>query len=110
MHWRNPWHVLEYIPMQRSRKKKKTKNKRNRARGVVLRTRMLGREIFPFLFPSIDALDSERAALARNIPEIAASPYFKTWVAQSPLDRMLRAHNASQPAVQMRFGWRLAGF
>ena len=83
---------------------------RSRPLDVVYATRLLGREIFRFRFPSIDALASDRLALARAIPEIAASPYFKTWVAQSPLERMLRAHNASLPEVRMRFGWRLSGF
>ena len=83
---------------------------RSRPLDVVYVTRMLGREIFRFRFPSIDALEHDRESLTRSIPEIAASPYFKTWVAQSPLERMLRAHLAKLSNVQMRLGWRLAGF
>ncbi len=77
---------------------------------VVYVTRMLGREIFRFRFPSIDALGSDRESLAKSIPEIAASPYFKTWVAQSPLERMLRAHLSNLPDVELRLGWRLEAF
>ena len=83
---------------------------RSRPLDVVYVTRLLGREIFRFRIPSIDALARDRDELARAIPETAASPYFKTWTAQAPLERMLRAHNASLPEVQMRFGWRLSGF
>ncbi|MFM9968344.1 MAG: FAD-dependent monooxygenase [Burkholderiales bacterium] len=83
---------------------------RNRPLDVVYVTRLLGREIYRFRFPCIDDLDSERDTWTRTIPEIAASPYFKTWVAQSPLERMLRTHLASQPLVQMRLGWRLVSF
>lgn len=83
---------------------------RNRPLDVVYVTRMLGREIFRFRFPSIDALEHDRESWTRKISEIAASPYFKTWVAQSPLERMLRAHLSGIPIVQLRLGWRLAGF
>ena len=83
---------------------------RNRPLDVVYVTRMLGREIFRFRFPSIAALDHDKESLTRSIPEMAASPYFKTWVAQSPLERILRAHLAKLANVQIRLGWRLAGF
>lgn len=83
---------------------------RSRALDVVYATRMLGREIFRFRIPSIDALARDGEALARSIPEVAASPYYKTWVAQSPLERMLRRHLSTLPNVQMRLGWRLQSF
>ena len=83
---------------------------RSRPLDVVYVTRMLGREIFRFRFPSIDALGGDRDGLAKLIPDIAASPYFKTWVAQSPLERMLRAHLSNLPNVEMRLGWRLQSF
>ena len=44
------------------------------------------------------------------MPEIAASPYYKTWTAQAPLERMLRAHVMGLSQVHMRVGWRLDGF
>jgi 2-polyprenyl-6-methoxyphenol hydroxylase-like FAD-dependent oxidoreductase len=83
---------------------------RGRALDVVYTTRMLGREIFRFRIPSIDRLGHDRAALARGIPEIAASPYYKTWTAQTPLERMLRRHLQSRAGVGLRFGWRLDRF
>src|SRR5579862_4851591 len=52
---------------------------RNRALDVVYMTRMLGREIFRFSIPSIEALAQNADALAVATPEIAASPYYKTW-------------------------------
>jgi 2-polyprenyl-6-methoxyphenol hydroxylase-like FAD-dependent oxidoreductase len=83
---------------------------RSRALDVVYVTRMLGREIFRFPIPSIDALARDAAALAAETPEIAASPYYKTWTAQAPLERMLRAEVARVPAIETRYGWRLDAF
>jgi 2-polyprenyl-6-methoxyphenol hydroxylase-like FAD-dependent oxidoreductase len=83
---------------------------RSRALDVVYVTRVLRREIFRFPIPSIDDLEQKRAELAAAIPEIAASPYYKTWTAQAPLERMLRAHIGSLPAVETCFGWRLESF
>ena len=77
---------------------------------VAYVTRMTGREIFRFRIPSIEDLINNREALAQTIPELASSPYYKTWTAQSPLERMLRAHLATQPQVEMRFGTSLESF
>ena len=77
---------------------------------VIYVTRMLGREIHRFPIPSIDLLDRKRNELAKEIPETAASPYYKTWTAQAPLERMLDAHLATQPGVEFRRGWRLLSF
>lgn len=77
---------------------------------VVYVTRMLGHEIFRFRFPSIDDLQANRPAWAREIAEVAASPYFKTWTAQSPLEESLRAHLRQSPLVDLRLGWRLREF
>ena len=77
---------------------------------VIYMTRMLGREIHRFPIPSIDDLTSRREALSREIPETTASPYYKTWTAQTPLERMLQAHLASEPGVELRRGWRLRSF
>ena len=83
---------------------------RSRALDVIYVTRMLGREIFRFPIPSIDELVRNAAALAVETPEIAASPYYKTWTAQSPLERMLRAEVARSPQIEARYGWRLDSF
>ena len=52
----------------------------------------------------------DAATLALQTPEIAASPYYKTWTAQAPLERMLRAEIARQPLIEARYGWRLEKF
>jgi len=83
---------------------------RSRALDVIYVTRMLDREIFRFPIPSIDELARDAAALAAQTPEIAASPYYKTWTAQSPLERMLRAEVARSPKIEARYGWRLDSF
>jgi 2-polyprenyl-6-methoxyphenol hydroxylase-like FAD-dependent oxidoreductase len=83
---------------------------RSRALDVTYVTRLLGREIFRFPIPSIDELARDAVALAAHTPEIAASPYYKTWTAQAPLERMLRAEVASSPRIEMRYGWRLDSF
>jgi 2-polyprenyl-6-methoxyphenol hydroxylase-like FAD-dependent oxidoreductase len=83
---------------------------RDRPLDVVYVTRMLGREIFRFPIPSIEALERRDAALLRENPETAASPYYKTWTAQAPLERMLRAHTAASPLCAARYGWRLDSF
>ncbi|HLI22040.1 MAG TPA: FAD-dependent monooxygenase, partial [Stellaceae bacterium] len=83
---------------------------RAHALDVVYTTRMLDREIFRFPIPSIAALDESRAALARRTPEIAASPYYKTWTAQAPLERLLRREAAATPHIETRYGWRLDRF
>ncbi|MGH7034342.1 MAG: FAD-dependent monooxygenase, partial [Stellaceae bacterium] len=83
---------------------------RDRPLDVVYVTRMLGREIFRFPIPSIAALERGDAALLRDSPETAASPYYKTWTAQAPLERMLRAHIAASPLSAARYGWRLDSF
>ena len=80
---------------------------RSRALDVIYVTRMLGREIFRFPIPSIDELARDAAALSAQTPEIAASPYYKTWTAQSPLERMLRAEVARSPQIETRYGWQL---
>lgn len=83
---------------------------RSRALDVIYVTRILGREIFRFAIPSIDALEKGGAELSASIPEISASPYYKTWTAQAPLERMLRNHVAALPEIDRRFGWRLQSF
>ena len=83
---------------------------RSRALDVIYVTRMLGREIFRFPIPSIEELARDAGALAAQTPEIAASPYHKTWTAQSPLERMLRAEVARSPRIETRYGWRLDTF
>jgi 2-polyprenyl-6-methoxyphenol hydroxylase-like FAD-dependent oxidoreductase len=83
---------------------------RSRALDVVYTTRMLGREVFRFAIPSIDALAHDRERLAIVTPEIAASPYYKTWTAQAPLERMLRAEVARSGLIATRYGWRLERF
>ncbi|HWE76654.1 MAG TPA: FAD-dependent monooxygenase [Stellaceae bacterium] len=83
---------------------------RSRALDVIYVTRMLGREIFRFPIPSIDELARDAARLAVETPEITASPYYKTWTAQSPLERMLRAEVTRSPKIEPRYGWRLDSF
>lgn len=82
---------------------------RDRALDVIYATRMLGREVFRFRIPSIEELDRQDPSLVRSIPEIAASPYYKTWTAQAPLERVLRAHVATLGPCEARYGWRLDG-
>ena len=77
---------------------------------VIYVTRMLGREIHRFPIPSIDDLSARSAELANEIPETTASPFYKTWTAQAPLERMLDAHVTAQPGVEFRRGWRLKSF
>ncbi len=83
---------------------------RDRALDVIYTTRMLGREIFRFSIPSIDELAQNATTLAASTPEIAASPYYKTWTAQAPLERMLRAQVAISPQIETRYGWHLDVF
>lgn len=83
---------------------------RDQALDVVYVTRLLDREIFRFSIPSIDDLETSREHLAKSTPEIAASPYYKTWTAQAPLERMLRRHVMQSPSVDLRLGWRLSSF
>ncbi len=83
---------------------------RGQALDVVYVTRLLGKEIFRFRIPSIAELQADRAGLARTIPEVAASPYYKTWTAQAPLERVLRRHVEADPHVELRLGWRLVSF
>ncbi len=83
---------------------------RDQALDVVYVTRMLSREIFRFRIPSIEDLGKRHAELAQAIPEVAASPYYKTWTAQAPLERMLRSHLQDNELVELRLGWRLDSF
>ncbi len=77
---------------------------------VVYVTRMLGREIHRFPIPSIDDLVIRRDELASEIPETTASPFYKTWTAQAPLERVLDAHVTAQAGVEFRRGWRLQSY
>jgi len=77
---------------------------------VIYVTRMLGREIHRFPIPSIDDLVTRRGELAKEIPETAASAFYKTWTAQTPLERVLDAHVTAQPGVEFSRGWRLQSF
>jgi 2-polyprenyl-6-methoxyphenol hydroxylase-like FAD-dependent oxidoreductase len=83
---------------------------RSRALDVIYVTRMIEHEIFRFPIPSIDALTHDGEKLAAQTPEIAASPYYKTWTAQAPLERMLRGEVARLPHVATRYGWRVETF
>ena len=83
---------------------------RNQKLDVIYVTRMLGREIHRFPIPSIDDLVTRRDALAKAIPETTASPFYKTWTAQTPLERVLDSHLSVQVGVEMRRGWRLHSF
>ncbi len=83
---------------------------RDQALDVVYVTRMLGEEIHRFAIPSINALKTDAAALAQSIPETTASPYYKTWTAQAPLERMLRAHVKASPLIELRLGCRIESF
>ncbi len=77
---------------------------------VVFVTRMLGKEIFRFKIPSIDQLSTRSVSLQKAIPETAASPYYKTWTAQAPLECMLRQHVQYLPQTELRVGWTLMSF
>ncbi|WP_424139551.1 FAD-dependent monooxygenase [Roseomonas chloroacetimidivorans] len=83
---------------------------RDRALDVVYVTRILDREIYRFEIPSIQDLATRGPELARGTPELAASPYYKTWTAQTPLEAVLRRQLAARPQVGMRLGWRLESF
>ena len=83
---------------------------RHQALDVVYVTRMLGREIHRFRIPSIDDLATRADHLAQSIPETAASPYYKTWTAQAPLERVLRRHVQECRYAELRTGWRLVSF
>ena len=83
---------------------------RDQALDVIFVTRMLGKEIFRFAIPSINDLATHADALANSIPETTASPYYKTWTAQTPLERVLRRHVMAQKEVELRTGWRLTKF
>ena len=83
---------------------------RSHALDVVYLTRMTGPELFRFRIPAIDDLALRSQTLAQAIPEVAASPYYKTWVAQSPLECVLRNHLGRGSHAEMRFGWRLESF
>jgi 2-polyprenyl-6-methoxyphenol hydroxylase-like FAD-dependent oxidoreductase len=77
---------------------------------VVYVTRMLGDEVFRFRIPSVDDVEKRAKELAARVPEIAASPYYKTWTAQSPLEDVLRSHLEKSPHSKLRLGWRLDRF
>ncbi len=77
---------------------------------VVYVTRMLGDEVFRFRIPSQDDVEKHAKELATRIPEVAASPYYKTWTAQSPLECVLRSHLEKSPHSKLRLGWRLDRF
>ena len=77
---------------------------------VAYVTRLTGREIFRFKIPSIEDLSTSREYLAQATPEIAASPYYKTWTAQSPLERVLRSHLEQTSLATLQFGTSLLDF
>ena len=83
---------------------------RGHALDVVYTTRVAGREIFRFPIPSIDDLARRRETLALDIPEIGASPYYKTWTAQTPLEKTLRRRVSADPRTRLRLGWKLESF
>ena len=77
---------------------------------VAYVTRLRGREIFRFEIPSIEDLSTSRDQLTQATPELAASPYYKTWTAQSPLERVLRAHLGRSTLATLQFGTALQDF
>lgn len=83
---------------------------RTQALDVIYVTRMFGREIHRFPIPSIAELATPGKELVRALPEVAAAPYYKTWTAQAPLERLLRRHILAQSRVDARLGWRLQSF
>ena len=83
---------------------------RNQTLDVVYVTRMLHKEVFRFSIPSINDLIMRADELAAHIPETTASPYYKTWTAQAPLERVLRTHLATCKHANLRTGWKLTSF
>ena len=76
---------------------------------IVFTTRLTGKEILRFAFPSIARARDADAALLAQYPEIAHSPYFKTAVGQNHIEPVLRAFLKTLPSVHMRFGARVDG-
>ncbi|MBX3453592.1 FAD-dependent oxidoreductase [Ferrovibrio sp.] len=74
---------------------------------IVFTTRMTGKEILRFAFPSIARARNADADLLAQYPEIAHSPYFKTAVGQNHIEPVLRRFLQGLPSVQMRFGARV---
>lgn len=73
---------------------------------IVFTTRLTGREILRFSFPSIAQARNADAALLAQYPEIAHSPYFKTAVGQNFIEPVLRRHLDGLPSVVSRFNTR----
>lgn len=68
---------------------------------VVFTTRLFGREIARFRFPSIADARSARPEVLAEHPQIQLSPYFKTAVGQNHLEPVLRRHLQSLPPATL---------
>ena len=76
----------------------------------IFATRVCGGEFFRFSFPTFNrALDPTEEVL-REFPSVAQSPYFKTSIGQNYFEPVLLDFAGELPDVDVRFGWRLAGF
>lgn len=68
---------------------------------VIFTTRLFGKEITRFSFPSIARARAGGADVMAEHPQIVLSPYFKTAVGQNHIEPVLRRHLATLPAATM---------
>lgn len=77
---------------------------------VVFTTRIVGREIFRFSFPSYAQCLKPTVQMLQDLPELAQSRYFKASVAQSDLEPVLRDAALATKHAELLFGWKLVEF
>ena len=69
---------------------------------IIFTTRLFGKEIARFSFPSSNQARRADAQTLAIWPEIACSPYFKSAVGQNHLEPVLRRHLRSLPSARLQ--------
>jgi 2-polyprenyl-6-methoxyphenol hydroxylase-like FAD-dependent oxidoreductase len=77
---------------------------------IIFATTLCGHELHRAKFTSMGEFMSYRPGLEEIVPDAKYSPYFKTQIGQQALEPVVREFAASQPGVDLRYGWQLTGF
>jgi 2-polyprenyl-6-methoxyphenol hydroxylase-like FAD-dependent oxidoreductase len=74
---------------------------------IIFATHLCGHELHRAKFTSMGEFMSHRPGLEQQVPDAKYSPYFKTQIGQQALEPVVRQFAATQPGVEMRYGWEM---
>ena len=76
---------------------------------IIFTTRLAGQELYRFQSPSIRETRTRDPRAMARFRELSWSPYGKTQIGQQVLEPVLLRHARTQPALEIRHGWKFDG-